>query len=110
MSANANDFTWRLEETEVIEQSTRIQGETFMASTTTHPTLMEGSQGDDVVYLQQLLNKKGRATIAVDGDLGVRLNRWWKSISAITDWSLMVLLGKKPGTAWSRKFCFRTFL
>ncbi len=42
-----------------------------MASTTnTHPTLKEGSRGDDVIYLQRLLNKKGRATIAVDGYFG----------------------------------------
>ncbi|HEY9728766.1 MAG TPA: peptidoglycan-binding protein [Chroococcales cyanobacterium] len=40
------------------------------APTLTHPTLMEGSSGDDVIYLQQLLNKKGRATIAVDGYFG----------------------------------------
>jgi g-D-glutamyl-meso-diaminopimelate peptidase len=41
-----------------------------MAGTTTHPTLREGSSGDDVIYLQQLLNKKGRATITVDGYFG----------------------------------------
>jgi peptidoglycan hydrolase-like protein with peptidoglycan-binding domain len=70
LSANANDFTLRLEETEVIEENTLIQGEPEMASTTNHPTLMEGSQGDDVIYLQQMLNKKSRATIAVDGDFG----------------------------------------
>jgi peptidoglycan hydrolase-like protein with peptidoglycan-binding domain len=70
LSANANDFTYRLKDTEVIEHFTLIQGETEMAGTTTHPTLMEGSSGDDVIYLQQLLNKKGRATIAVDGDFG----------------------------------------
>jgi peptidoglycan hydrolase-like protein with peptidoglycan-binding domain len=40
------------------------------APTVTHPTLMSGSSGDDVIYLQQLLNKKGRATIAVDGYFG----------------------------------------
>lgn len=40
------------------------------AQSLTHPTLMEGSSGDDVIYLQQLLNKKGRATIAVDGYFG----------------------------------------
>ena len=38
--------------------------------TLTHPTLMEGSSGSDVIYLQQLLNKKSRATIAVDGYFG----------------------------------------
>jgi g-D-glutamyl-meso-diaminopimelate peptidase len=31
---------------------------------------MEGSVGDEVTYLQQLLNKKSHATIAVDGDFG----------------------------------------
>jgi peptidoglycan hydrolase-like protein with peptidoglycan-binding domain len=71
LSANANDFTFRLKETEVIERKHRlIQGETEMSSATSHPTLREGSSGDDVIYLQQLLNKKGRATIAVDGDFG----------------------------------------
>ena len=40
------------------------------AQSLTHPTLMEGSSGSDVIYLQQLLNKKGRATIAVDGYFG----------------------------------------
>jgi peptidoglycan hydrolase-like protein with peptidoglycan-binding domain len=70
LSADANDFTFLLEETGLIEQNTLIQGEPEMASTTSHPTLMEGSQGDEVIYLQQLLNKKSRATIAVDGDFG----------------------------------------
>ena len=42
-----------------------------MASTTTaHSTLMEGSKGEEVTYLQQLLNKKSHATIAVDGYFG----------------------------------------
>jgi len=40
------------------------------ALTLTHPTLMSGSSGSDVTYLQQLLNKKSRATIAVDGYFG----------------------------------------
>lgn len=35
-----------------------------------HSTLMEGSVGEEVTYLQQLLNKKGRTTIAVDGYFG----------------------------------------
>lgn len=37
---------------------------------TAHSTLMEGSEGEEVIYLQQLLNQKGRATIAVDGYFG----------------------------------------
>jgi peptidoglycan hydrolase-like protein with peptidoglycan-binding domain len=40
------------------------------SAVTTHPTLMEGRVGDEVTYLQQLLNKKSRATIPVDGDFG----------------------------------------
>jgi peptidoglycan hydrolase-like protein with peptidoglycan-binding domain len=40
------------------------------APTLTKSTLMEGSVGDEVTYLQQLLNKKSRATIAVDGYFG----------------------------------------
>ena len=31
---------------------------------------MEGSQGEEVTYLQQLLNSKSHATIAVDGYFG----------------------------------------
>jgi peptidoglycan hydrolase-like protein with peptidoglycan-binding domain len=40
------------------------------AQSLTHSTLMEGSVGDEVTYLQQLLNKKSHATIAVDGYFG----------------------------------------
>jgi peptidoglycan hydrolase-like protein with peptidoglycan-binding domain len=35
-----------------------------------HSTLMSGSFGEEVTYLQQLLNSKSRATIAVDGYFG----------------------------------------
>jgi peptidoglycan hydrolase-like protein with peptidoglycan-binding domain len=42
-----------------------------MTSTATaKSTLMEGSFGEEVTYLQQLLNKKSHATIAVDGYFG----------------------------------------
>ena len=40
------------------------------SAATTHPTLMSGSVGEEVTYLQQLLNKKSHATIAVDGYFG----------------------------------------
>jgi hypothetical protein len=39
--------------------------------------------------------------------LAQRLNGWWKSISVIMDWSLMVLLGKRLGIVWSHKYCFK---
>jgi peptidoglycan hydrolase-like protein with peptidoglycan-binding domain len=71
LSSNANDFTLRLEETGLIEKNKSIPGETFMASTVTaHSTLMSGSVGEEVTYLQQQLNSKSRATIAVDGYFG----------------------------------------
>ena len=37
---------------------------------TAKSTLMEGNEGEEVTYLQQLLNKKSHATIAVDGHFG----------------------------------------
>jgi peptidoglycan hydrolase-like protein with peptidoglycan-binding domain len=47
-----------------------LEGNKTASAVTTHPTLMEGSVGDEVTYLQELLNKKSRATIPVDGDFG----------------------------------------
>ena len=47
-----------------------LEGNQTANAATTHPTLMEGSGGEEVTYLQQLLNKKSRATIAVDGYFG----------------------------------------
>ena len=47
-----------------------LEGNQTASAATTHPTLMEGSVGEEVTYLQQLLNKKSHATIAVDGYFG----------------------------------------
>lgn len=42
----------------------------MVSTASTHSTLMEGSHGEEVTYLQQRLNSKERATIAVDGYFG----------------------------------------
>ena len=42
----------------------------MISTATAHSTLMEGSVGEEVTYLQQLLNSKSRATIPVDGYFG----------------------------------------
>jgi peptidoglycan hydrolase-like protein with peptidoglycan-binding domain len=47
-----------------------LEGNQTASAATTHPTLMEGNEGEEVTYLQQLLNKKSHATIAVDGYFG----------------------------------------
>ena len=47
-----------------------LEGNQTASTATTHSTLMEGNEGEEVTYLQQLLNKKSRATIAVDGYFG----------------------------------------
>jgi peptidoglycan hydrolase-like protein with peptidoglycan-binding domain len=47
-----------------------LEGNQTASAATTHPTLKEGSEGEEVTYLQQLLNKKSHATIAVDGYFG----------------------------------------
>ena len=47
-----------------------LEGDQTASAATTHPTLMEGSEGEEVTYLQQLLNKKSHATITVDGYFG----------------------------------------
>ena len=52
-----------------------LEGKQTASAATTHPTLKEGSEGEEVTYLQQLLNQKERATIAVDGYFGPETKR-----------------------------------